>query len=530
MLSRAAMKKRVIIALALALIISLAITASVRRSVTTDEFGSIWLASQSDPSFIVRKVLESDIHPPTPYLLLHYWGKAFGYGDLPMRLPSLLAVLLSLLVIRRLVQQLQPQLSEGSQNIALALAMSAPVLWIQASSARYYALGTLAGLCSTSTYLSWIQKRGTPRWCVYVLITAAAFYIHYLLAALLVIAQAVHFAVRGVRTAGLAAVRAWLLAQASIAVLAVPVILWSALPLLTGERSTLGNQAHEGLTGPAAFPIVLSGHLYTVLTGGVPFPWDFWVTLPVVLAAGGALALDLKHHHVSISADMLCLVILPFVLLAVVAAILLPIAGFFQGVLRAGHVAVLCWVFIAVIVARIQDPLRQRLIAGLLIAVNAYILTVYGLNLFSMAQPPPLNTMAQHIRSQTPTPATTLVFHPFEHGWGDAMSRYLPGFRCEMAVNEQGVTLSEVQAGLAKDGSPSTLWLVQRNRFAGSALDPLEWLTSNGYTVMETVEFQRQSAFDLRIKEALKRIPQLRYSPAPSQRFIWTLRRLDHTN
>ncbi|MFH1111419.1 MAG: glycosyltransferase family 39 protein [Planctomycetota bacterium] len=521
------MKKRVLIACALAAAIALAINASVRRSVTTDEFGSIWLAGQNDPAFIIRKVLEADIHPPTPYLFLHYWGKVLGYGDLAMRLPSLLAVLFSLLVIRRLVGQLQPAQNKAPRMIALVLAMSAPVLWIQASSARYYALGTLAGLLSTSCYLSWIQRRGPGRWWAYVLTTVAAFHIQYLLAALLVIAQGLHFVLRGVRRAGPSALRRWLFAQAGVIALAAPVIVWTVLPLLTGERAALGNRAHEGLGGLAAFPIVLGGHVYATLTGGVPFPWDFWVTVPVILAFVGVLALDLRGRRIMFGADMLWLVILPFALLAFAVAVLLPVTGFFQGVLRAGHIAVLCWILVGYMVAEIERLAWRRLAAGCLIAASAYGLVVHCLNGASMTQTPPLKTMAHQILSKTPALASTVVFHPFEHGWGDALSRYLPAFRCVMATDEKAVTLSEVQNALAEGGRPSTVWIIERSRFTGSAANPADWLTANGFAEAEATGFQEQRAFDLRVKDALKRIPQLHYAPAPSQRFIWTLRRFD---
>lgn len=504
---------------ALAAAVLLALCGAARRSAAGDEFGSIWLASQASPAFIVSKVMSSDVHPATPYLLLHAWGRLFGYGDRAMRLLSLVFVLLSLGVVWRLLPQLVPGLSEDQRGLAFLLSCVAPVLWVQASTARYYALCTFAGLLAISCYLAWHERPVRSRWVGYVLATAATFYLHYLLAALVMASQGLHYAAAKPRRAG----RSWIAAQVLIVALAVPIVLSSAIPLLTGVNPMLSNRAAEGVAGLQAIPLVLAGHLFSTFTGGLPFPWHVWVTLPWALALAGLAVADLRGSRLLLGRTIQTLVILPFLLLAVAIALVLPVAGYFQGVVRVGHIPVLAWVTLGLLVATQQRTAVRRLLAGIVLACGAYGLVVHGLDLFSMNQSVPLRSVAGRLAGDP----HAIVFHPFTHGWGDPLRRYagdLPMFPIGDEIAAERVA---EYADLVARERPATVWVIRRNRFSERADELAGWLSAHRYQAVESTPLQPQGAYDIWFKERLKSIRALGFKSSASHPSYWTMTRFE---
>lgn len=498
---------------------ALSLTAALRRSATGDEFGTIWLASQPGPAFIVAKVMSSDVHPPTPYLLLHAWGRAFGYRDIAMRLPSLVFVLLSLGVVWRLIPRLVPSLADDQRRLVFLLCCVSPVLWVQSATARYHALSTFAGLLAISCYLDWRARPARGRRVGYVVATAATFYVHYLLAALVLAGQWLHSAAVRPRPAR----RSWFSAQLAILALALPIVVASTIPLLTGESPMLANRAAEGVTGLKAIPLVLAGHLFTALTGGVPFPWDFWVTVPLALVVLGVATADLRGSKLLLDRTELSLVIVPFFLLVLAIALILPVAGYFQGILRVGHIAMLAWITLGILVARLSRPVARWVAAGVVIACSAYSLVVHGLDLFSMIQCAPLKAVSQRLAAEP----GTVVFHPFVHGWGDPLQRYagrIPTYSILDAIADPPVTEYEREIAGRRD---PVVWVVKRNRFSVRADELAGWLVTNGYARAESIPIQPQRPYDIRFKEWLKSIPALGFKPSPSHASYWTMTRYE---
>jgi len=506
----------------------LALLASVRRSATGDEFGTIMIAAQSDPALIMEKVQQTDIHPPTPYLLLHYWGRLAGYGDLAMRLPSLVFILLALPALWALIRRWAPDLSAADARWVLTVAASAPVLWVQAVFARYYALGTLAGLVSVLSYFRWLERPSAARTALYVLLTALTFYIHFFLAALLVGSQWLHY---GLRDLGRPRrIRpGWFVAQALIAGLALPIVLRSILPLLTGANTSLANRADEGVAGCKALPLYLAGQSYTALTGGVPFPWDFWITIPLAATVAGLLIRDFRRERVWLAPPAIALVVIPAFLLALVIGLLVPVTGYFAGTLRAGHVAVLGWMLLGLCAVRIRHPAPRRLALAVLLLANGGLLAWAGGDGFSMFQSTPLKQAAAWIRADTPAGATGIVFHPYVHSWGDPLERYAPGVATRFAFDGQTAANAAANAALARTGGFSRVWIIQRNRFNRQAQALADELAGAHYQETGALHLQIQRGYDIWFKERIKTARGLGFATNPSARSYWTIRRFERS-
>ena len=502
----------------------LALTAMSLRSAVGDEFGSIWMASQADPAFIIEKTAQNDVHPPIPYLLLHAWGRLAGTGDAAMRIPSLIFVLLSLPVLRKVLREWAPELTPDQTALAMLLCASAPVLWIQAMTARYYALGTITGLIAVMTYLRWLRMRTPGALVLYAVTTGLLFYIHFFMSALVAIGQAVHYATR-IRGNLRRVEPAWIGAQFAILLVAAPVVVHSILPLLSGANPSLANCATEGLSGWRAIPFILAGHLYTMLTGGVPFPWDFWVTMPVGITVLALLVRDLRNERMCLDPKAISFVAIPFVLLALVIGLLMPVTGYFYGILRGGPVPMLGWILIGMTAARIRAAPARHIAVIILLAGNFYSIAFAGLDLFSMFQSTPVKATAAHISKAFTTGQPAVVFHPFFHGWGDPLHRYLPSAVTEPINDEYPAECVDRGCLLISTGRYSCVWVIRRNRFRRNADELARWLKTNSYCLAEETPLQLQRSYDLWFKERIKSVSGFGYSTNASAPSYWLIQR-----
>jgi 4-amino-4-deoxy-L-arabinose transferase-like glycosyltransferase len=187
-----------------------------RESLWLDEATSLLLARMDLRSLIAWTA--NDIHPPLYYLLLHFWVP-LGQSELVLRGFSALAGVLTVGVLYGLGKTLVDR--ELGLWAAFVLALSPLHVWYS-QEARMYALLTL--LYTTSLWLAlrlW-QRPSGRRWAAYVLVTAATLYTHYYAVFAILIENLFLFYLyfRRGRPSGL--LRAWLLAQATVALLFVP--------------------------------------------------------------------------------------------------------------------------------------------------------------------------------------------------------------------------------------------------------------------------------------------------------------------
>ena len=460
--------------------------------------------------------------------MLHYWGMMAGYGDFAMRIPSLLFILASLIVIWKLIPLLRPGIGHHDALVAFTVCAFAPVVWIQASTARYYALATLAGLYTTYAYLRWVQSPTAGRSVAWTLSLVATFYLHYLLALLAIGAQTSHFLCTwGSRKTPLG--RKWLIAMIITISLALPMVLTSAIPVLAGKQTGLSNRAAEGITGMPSFPLMLAGEVFTTLTGAIPFPWHVWVTGPLFAAAAGLVFADLRRNRLLWSPPFLFLAVIPLVLVALIIALILPVAGYFHGILRVPHIAVMMWIALGLIAAGISHTALRQTVVGIILVCNAYLLILNGLDFFSMNQSTPLKAVAHHIARSRSDPTCTIVAHPFWHGWGDPLSRYLNGIPTLFLADDCAEPPIATKEASIRNRNARTVWIVQRNRFRTSAETMSSWLVAQGFELCEEVPLQEQSAFDRWFKERLQQCPLLHLSKNASSKSYWTIKRYDRT-
>ncbi len=117
-----------------------------------------------------------DRHPPLHHLALWLTVRAFGDGELAVRLPSLIAGTLVIPALYALGRELYDR---RTGLIAAAFGAASPLLIWYAQEARMYAFVTLFGLLALLTQLRVIRNGSMLNWAAYILATAALLWSHY---------------------------------------------------------------------------------------------------------------------------------------------------------------------------------------------------------------------------------------------------------------------------------------------------------------------------------------------------------------
>jgi uncharacterized membrane protein len=153
----------------------LALRLAVPRGIWLDEAISIHQANLSFHDMFVN-LQYADRHPPLHHVTLWLSVRAFGDGELAVRIPSLVAGTLVIPALYLLGRELYDR---RTGLVAAAFGACSPLLIWYAQEARMYAFVTLFGLLALLTQLRVIRDGSVVNWALYILATAALLWSHY---------------------------------------------------------------------------------------------------------------------------------------------------------------------------------------------------------------------------------------------------------------------------------------------------------------------------------------------------------------
>ena len=145
------------------------------RGIWLDEAISIHQANLSFHDMF-ENLQYGDRHPPLHHMALWLTVRAFGDGELAVRLPSLIAGTLVIPALYLLGRELYDR---RTGLVAATFGTVSPLLIWYAQEARMYAFVTLFGLLALWTQLRAIRDGGVVNWAAYILATAALLWSHY---------------------------------------------------------------------------------------------------------------------------------------------------------------------------------------------------------------------------------------------------------------------------------------------------------------------------------------------------------------
>lgn len=164
-----------LLALAGVILAGLAVRLAIPRGLWLDEAISVHQAHLGLHD-LFHNLYYGDRHPPLYHLSLWLTVRVFGYGELAVRIPSLIA---GTLVIPALYELGRELYDRRTGLIAAAFGAASPLLVWYSQEARMYAFVTLFGLLALLTQLRVIRNGTMLNWAAYILATAALLWSHY---------------------------------------------------------------------------------------------------------------------------------------------------------------------------------------------------------------------------------------------------------------------------------------------------------------------------------------------------------------
>jgi uncharacterized membrane protein len=166
---------------------ALALRLAVPRGIWLDEAISI---HQSHLSFhdLFENLQYGDRHPPLHHVVLWLTVKAFGDGEMAVRIPSIVAGTLAIPALYLLGRELYDR---RTGLVAAAFGAASPLLIWYSQEARMYAFVELFGLLALWTQLRVIRNPSMGNWAAYILATAALLWSHYFGLLLIGVQQAI---------------------------------------------------------------------------------------------------------------------------------------------------------------------------------------------------------------------------------------------------------------------------------------------------------------------------------------------------
>ncbi|MBI4099941.1 glycosyltransferase family 39 protein [Candidatus Microgenomates bacterium] len=143
---------------------------NLNQSLWLDEAISYFAVKNYDWWGILTKFSPGDVHPPLYYLVLKLWTDLFGYSEISLRAPSVIAGILTVLLVVKIGEKLFNRPVGLLAGLFLAVN---PLAVYYSQEARMYSLVTLA---VTIAVFGFITRR---RWLFFGALTAA-FYLDYI--------------------------------------------------------------------------------------------------------------------------------------------------------------------------------------------------------------------------------------------------------------------------------------------------------------------------------------------------------------
>jgi uncharacterized membrane protein len=155
--------------------VGLAIRLVIPRGIWLDEAISIHQANLSFHD-LFENLQYGDRHPPLHHIALWLTVRAFGDGELAVRLPSLIAGTLVIPALYLLGRELYDR---RTGLVAATFGTVSPLLIWYSQEARMYSFVALFGLLALWTQLRAIRDGGVVNWGAYILATSALLWSHY---------------------------------------------------------------------------------------------------------------------------------------------------------------------------------------------------------------------------------------------------------------------------------------------------------------------------------------------------------------
>jgi len=419
----------------------------------------VWLARNGLVDIALRTA--ADEHPPLHYWLLHFWNALAGESKYAVRFSSVFASVLTVALVYTFSKRF---FGYGVGVIAAALlAFSRFHIW-WSQETKMYALLVLLAVLSLYLFLRAMDSNRLRYWVLYLLVTLAALYTHYLAVLLL----AVQWAVIGLALLYTSSDRkrltlTWLFVQVVLVMGFAP---WVYLYL----KNALVFEKAE------AFDLLLAVKLYIIaLPLGISTDLDRYIPLALlflVLAVGGGVTMVVRGPK---AARLGALALVIAVLVVPVALVLfsLPKESIYHPKVSERYVIVFLPMYMVILAYGVCSLLRRHSLMGVaallgIAVVSGYMLTGYYASRRPTGYVEPLVRFIQSNADRDDAVVlNTDVSWPIYHYY---LGRSIDHWVHVSTLQSMNTELAKLRFSKALQPLPQRLWLVSSPGFA--AVDP----------------------------------------------------------
>ncbi|MDY6863221.1 MAG: glycosyltransferase family 39 protein [Thermodesulfobacteriota bacterium] len=212
-----------------------------------------------------------DKHPPFYFLLVHYIVKIIGFSETGLRLLSVLAGFLSVIIFFQLVKFITDKDTAFWSTIIMAVS---PFVALFARMARYYSLGMMLVLLSTLFCIKTLKSGGKKIsfWLGYVLSSSLAIHTFYLTIFIIIVQNILLLIFWTKNKISIKIIRWWLISQLLIIILFFPWSYYAFTQLLNTGKSGLVAEVKSNV-------INMLFLFYSFSYGETIFPWNPFVII-----------------------------------------------------------------------------------------------------------------------------------------------------------------------------------------------------------------------------------------------------------
>jgi len=498
------------------------------RSYTADELGTI-LISKMPVCDIMAVVKKSDIHPPTHYLLVHYWAKLFGDDLASMRVSGIIPILLLIPISYCFTKR---YFSKKVAYYLIPFLIVSPNLLYYSRIVRYYSWTLLFAFLSIASFIWFFETRQKRSRVSFIVATAILGYLHYFTIIIVLISENIYFAIRyKTKAFSRKETYCWLRMQVILLMLLFPMILFITIPQFThffsAEEITASSNMSvnwKGMFAAMLYPF------YAFWFSQNFFPWEYGYTIPCLVALILLLSPVLKYFKKNLHQFMFVIVFIFMPVTLVSAAMFITRVS--QAIVQSAAYSLFVLLFILIILCALlsafgNKPLKYVIYFGLII-LNVLSIRNYFAYHTALCWDPNWQEVAEYI-GENSNPSDLIVAINPEHNIIEKsyVSYYLHQPTIDVMQNSLLISYDHKASGGLKEfrrvlfsRPPERVWVTVRNRLPGEAFLVEKSLADMGYIKEKVKGFWRNDKNTIKFKKILSGFPFLGFRANDVEEFM----------
>lgn len=501
------------------------------RSYTNDELGTI-LTGKLDLTGLMNIVKVYDIHPPTHYLLVHFFAGALNESLWLLRFISVVPIIV---LIPLYYYSVKKYFTQQVALLSVVFFILSPNILYYFRIVRYYSWTLLFASLSIVLLAKLINKYNKRNAAYYIFATVSLYYFQYLTFALVVVSENIlwlYSIYKNRKTKAGSTLTYWLTINAIIMSLILPLFVTITINQFLSQLSVSQNlpssAANDGIN---IMGIILAFvyPLYSIAFSQNIVPWDLLYTIPTGLVTIGMLYVIIKFFHGN---NRLVIPFLSFVILPLgLTAFLMFKTKISMAITQSGVYSLFIIPIVLIVYAVSIENIKNRLfrygIICALLLVDLISIKAYFNYQTGLCWDPNWKEVAVYLGAAA-GPTDIIVANNPNHNVikTSFISHYLNRPTIDVQENSPDSVTGSYSTNCEEfvrdiaSNKFENIWVVKLIRLPGEILVVENALAANEYKRVLEKGFWENDANTIKYKKFLSTLPFLNYKSAPLKKYL----------